>query len=542
MSNEHPSERRTILTRARFLELAGAAALTLSAPELAFGRSTSTRLVAAVSGGPDTLDTHTTIAGTDWVSLANIYDGLFMRDYASSALPANTIPGLATSYELSPDGRTYTFHLRSGVQFHDGTPWDADAAVFNFRRWFDKTFKYYYSRANATVNGFIGGVDSYTAPDKSTFKVTLTAPNGGWFDYFTGAPTFFMVSPAAVMKYGNTDFANHGGGTGPFMVKQYTRNVRLVLEANPKYWGGAPGVSQLVIVPVPDDSARVAGLLSGQFQIAQEISPDSIASVDANPSYHVEFAGKPVTFGFTGDMRSGPWHDPLVRQAVSMAINRKGITDKILKGAGVPATQFYGLGNPAFDKSLPVVDPYDPQRAKQILARSGHGKGLHFKFYTSTSAMGVPNPSRVLEQIQSDLDQIGITSEINVSEWTAYLGIWFKGTPPAQGSTVPIYTQAMGWDTNMLLTSYAASTSWPPHGVNYAWYKNPKVDALLAKTKLAHSTAELFADLRAAQRLVLKDRGYIYVFHGRSAYAVKKSLQWIPANTWAQRFSRAKMT
>jgi peptide/nickel transport system substrate-binding protein len=535
------------LSRKQLLGIGGGVLASLLLPDLALAsptrvgsaRAAGGTLNVAVSGGPDTLDPHVTIAGTDWVSLANIYDGLFMRDYSSPVQPARTIPGLATSYDVSPDGRTYTFHLRPNVQFHDGSPWNADAAVFNFRRWFDKSFKYYYPRANATVNGFIGGVTSYTAPDSSTLKVTLAKPNAGWFDYFTGAPTFFMVSPAAVAKYGNAGMSNAGGGTGAFKVKSYQRNQRLELVANTKWWRGPTSLDGLIISPIPDDSARVAAMLSGQYDIAQEISPDSIGIVNANNGMTVKFAGKPVTFGFAGNIKKGAWSDPLVREASSLAIDRVGLTQKVLHGAGAPATQFYGLGNPAHDPTLPIVDPYNPAKAKALLKRSKYGKGLHFHFFTSTSAMGVPEPSRILEVIQSELSAIGIASDITVMEWTAYLGEWFKGTPAGSKNDVPIYTQAMGWDTNMLLESYVAGSSQPPHGVNFAWYENPSVDKLLGAANLAKSPQQLIQRLRIAQRQMLKDRPYVYVFHGKSAYAINKSFNWAPASTWAQSFARA---
>lgn len=535
------------LSRKQLLGLGGGfLASLLVNPQLAAGASRQVGaslaggvLTVAVSGGPDTLDPHTTIAGTDWVSLANIYDGLFMRDYASPAQPARTIPGLATSVTVSPDGRTYTFHLRQGVKFHDGTPWNAEAGVFNFRRWFDKSFKYYYPRANATVSGFIGGVAKYEAVGAYTLRVTLKKANAGWFDYLSGAPTFDMVSPAAVAKNGNVAFGDSGGGTGAFMVKEYRRKQRLVLSANPSYWRGRPPVDTVIITPIPDDAARAAAMLSGQYDVAQELSPDSLEAIRKNSSIGVKFAGKPVTFGFAGNISDGPWSDPKVREATSLAIDRKSIASKVLQGAGAPATQFYGLGNPAFDKSLGVVDPFDLTKAAAALKQSGYPDGLKFHFYTSTSAMGVPEPARVLEAIQSNLNKIGITSEITVIEWNAYLAQWFKGTPAGKANEVPIYTQAMGWDTNMLLGSYVASASQPPNGVNFSFYKSNTVDALLAAAGKARSQQQLFSRLRAAQRAMLKDRPYVYVFHGRSAYAVRKNVRWTPASTWAQSFARA---
>ena len=287
------------LSRKKLLGLGGGLlGSLLMAPQLAAGASRQVEarlaggvLTVAVSGGPDTVDPHTTIAGTDWVSLANVYDGLFMRDYASPAQPARTIPGLATSYTVSPNGRAYTFRLRRNVRFHDGTPWNADAAVFNFRRWFDKSFKYYYPRANATVKGFIGGVAKWEAVDAYTLRITLTKANAGWFDYLSGAPTFFMVSPAAVAKSGNVAFGDSGGGTGAFMVKEYRRKQRLVLSANPSYWRGRPPVDTVIITPIPDDAARAAATLSGQYDVAQELSPDSLQAIKRNSSMAVKFAG-----------------------------------------------------------------------------------------------------------------------------------------------------------------------------------------------------------------------------------------------------------
>jgi len=112
-----------------------------------------------------------------------------------------------------------------------------------------------------------------------------------------------------VKAKGNDGFANDGVGTGPFMVKEYKRNVQLVLERNPNYWAGRPAFEKLVIVPVPDDSARVAGIQSGQYDIAQEIAPDSIPTFESNDKFKVLFAGKPVTFGFGGNMKTGAWKD-----------------------------------------------------------------------------------------------------------------------------------------------------------------------------------------------------------------------------------------
>ena len=127
-------------------------------------------VVFGLSGDPDTLDPHTTIAGNAWIALCNIFDGLTMLDYSSLEAPVPLMAGLAESWDISSDGTTYTFNLRQGVTFHDGTPWNSEAAVFNFRRWFDEGFEHYFETANATVAG------SSAVSRATTGQVTTNSP------------------------------------------------------------------------------------------------------------------------------------------------------------------------------------------------------------------------------------------------------------------------------------------------------------------------------------------------------------------------------
>lgn len=496
-------------------------------------------VVFGLSGDPDTLDPHTTISGNAWVALANIYDGLVMLDYASPETPPPLLNGLAESYELAADGVTYTFTLREGVTFHDGTPWNGEAAVFNFRRWFDEGYEFYYPVANSTVAGFIGGVRTYDAPSEFEFVVELEEPNAGWFDYLGRAPTFFMVSPTAVQEAGNEAFANVGGGTGPFMVESYERGSELVLTRNPDYWNGAPDIERLIFVPVADEPTKLSGLQTGTFQISHEMSPDSLPQVENSTDLRIELAGKPVTFGFAGHMGFAPWNDPRVREAFSLAIDREAIANQLLRGAAVPAGQFYGLGNSAHDPDL-TPDPYDPDRASMLLQEAGV-QDLVVSIKTSTSAMGVPTPARVLEQVQSNLADIGVQMQIEILEWTAYLGEWFEGVPePVEGEPVPMLSMAMGWDTNMLLGGYIGGDSQPPNGVNFAWYENQEVDRLLAAANGSTSQDELIQQLRAAQMTMLADRPYIYIFHGLSPYGISNVVDWTPAAAWSQNLRLAQ--
>ncbi len=496
-----------------------------------------TEVVFGLSGDPDTLDPHTTIAGNAWVALANVFDGLVMVDYASPETPPPLLHGLAESFVQSADGTTFNFKLRENVTFHDQTPWNSEAALFNFRRWFDEGFEYYYPLANSTVAGFIGGIQNYDAASEFEFVVQLEKPNAGWFDYLGRAPTFYMVSPDAVKASGNEGFADVGIGTGPFVVESYTRGTELVLTRNEDYWNGAPEIERLIFVPVADEPTKVSNLVTGAFQIAHEMSPDSFAQVEASPDLRIEFAGKPVTFGFAGHMGFEPWSDPRVREAFSLAINRDAIANGLLRGAGVPATQFYGLGNSAYDPTL-VGDPFDLDRAATLLEDAGI-KDLVVSIKTSTSAMGVPTPARILEQVQADLGQIGVKMEITTMEWTSYLDEWYLGVPePEPGAPMKLLSQAMGWDTNMLLGAYVGSGGQPLP--NFAWYESAEVDSLLEAANASTTPEGLIVQLRAAQKAMMSDRPYIYIFHGLSPYGIHNAVDWTPGASWAQNLRLAR--
>uniref|UniRef100_UPI002620E138 ABC transporter substrate-binding protein n=1 Tax=uncultured Rhizobium sp. TaxID=155567 RepID=UPI002620E138 len=176
--------------------------------------------------------------GYDWVNWSMI-KSLFSRlmDYEPGT--ANLVPSLAESFTVSPDGLTYTFHLREGVKFHDGTPFNAQAVEFNVRRVWDPKFKYFYKRGAAIPPYRYFNLKDVKATDDNTVVFTLSARNAFFIEQLAegaspGLPT--MASPAAIEKYGNDDFGNHPAGTGPFMVKDQVKGQYVTLVRNPDYW------------------------------------------------------------------------------------------------------------------------------------------------------------------------------------------------------------------------------------------------------------------------------------------------------------------
>jgi ABC-type transport system substrate-binding protein len=141
--------------------------------------------------------------------------------------------------------------------------------------------------------------------------------------------------------------------------------------------------------------------------------------------------------------------------------------------------------------------------------------------------------------VQRDLAEVGIRAEIIVMEWNAYLGMWFNGVPAAEGGKIPIHTQAMGWDTNQLLGSYIGSGNQPPNGVNFVWYANSEVDKLLEQSRAETTYDGMIQKLRDAQKLMLEERPYVYIFHSKAPYAMNNRVHWVPAAAWAQNLRQA---
>ena len=230
------------------------------------------------------IDPQLVASGVAQVVFNQIFEGLVTRDRTINTDSPPIKPGLAQSWATSPDRRTYTFQLRPNVTFQDGTPFDANAVQFNFRRWRDPSFPYYSAIAAGNTVALMQEVASTSAVGPMTFAITLKAPDAGLIDRMSGSSFYYMVSPAAVQKYGNTGFGQHGIGTGPFMVKSFQQGQRLVLLRNPTYWGTKPYLDSIVFQPIPDAGARVAAVMSGEVDVAMEIHPTrSRRSTPAGP-------------------------------------------------------------------------------------------------------------------------------------------------------------------------------------------------------------------------------------------------------------------
>ena len=445
------------------------------------------------------------------------------------------VPGLAESWTISPDGLTYTFKLREGVKFHDGTPFDATAVKANFDRWLNIPQSYIdlgYTYYIDTVIGHGKGsfVESVEAPDATTAVVKLRHPNSAFLIQMTLQP-FGIQSPTAMEKGGASapDFANNkyaqGGppamvGTGPFIFKEWVAKDHVTLDKNPSYWNaaaGGPYLDSVTFKPISDTTATLNALQAGDVDMAQTIAPVDVkaAKADANLQYYDR--GSACNIGHLAmNSTKAPFDNPKIRQAVGYAINRQPIVDAFFGDSGVvinnwtpPGTKF------AVDQALPN---YDVAKAKQLIADSGV-TDLSFDFWypSDVSRPYMPDPKGEFEAILRDLEAVGFKPNPKTAPWRPdYLAAESKGDYPMW---------LIGWNCdwlgidNFLYTALFGYRG-DPLGPNPEFgYKNDAMNQAMVDALASSDETTQAADWLKAQNLIAADYPTVPIVSGKTPAA-----------------------
>lgn len=419
------------------------------------------------------LDPHATCSWYTSNAIYNIFEGLVMLDLTDpNAKSANLKPAIAESWTLSDDGTVYTFKIRKGVKFHDGGTVDAHVVKWNYDRFMDTGAPQSYPPARATLAFYTRWIAKTEDVDDWTFRITLKQPNYEWLQFGVQACGMPMImSPEAVKKYGNENMALHPTGTGPFKFVEREQNVKVVLERFDDYWGNKAKIERLIFRPLPDQATRLNAIRSGEVTMINEAPWDELASLKQEGFTIATNENASSIWLLFFNFKNPVMADLRVRKAINLAINRKGITDEILKGTGKPQ---YGMLNPgtfAYEAGYKPFD-YNPEAAKALLAEAGYGKDHELNITFDIYEYGY---NEVWEKwIQRDLKKVGINVKLNKIEWITYLGKWVKGMPPdlemnevGWGWSIPFWTQVM-----------SRCDSQPPNGFNVGWYCNPEVDKL----------------------------------------------------------------
>lgn len=480
-------------------------------------------LVVAQAAEPRSLDPQVTTALNDFRILVNLFEGL-VRYRPGTLEPA---PGLAESWQVSEDGRVYTFKLRAGVRFHDGSRFDAEAVRFNFMRMLDPKHPY-HDTGPFPLAFFFDAIESVEVLAPLRVRFRLKEPFAPFLSNLA-YPAGLIVSPAAVRRWGDA-VGRHPSGTGPFRFGDWRsgERVRLVRfdgyhgpnDANERKTRAADGpagtglVQTLIFRPITDPMTRVAELLAGGVDLALELSPDNVAAFRERPGFQVLEEVGPHLWFLILNTRDGPLSDLRVRRALNLAIDTRVITDDVLRRTAVPAA---GAVPAAFDWAHdPALRPdrQDLPAARALLAEAGFGDGadakpLRLNFLVPRGGSGMLAPLAMATAIQGDLARVGIQTEIQSYEWNAYLARVNNGLDGESDMA------AMAWMTNDpdTLPYLALRCEATPEqgGFNSGHYCNPRVDALIEQARRETDRAARGRLYCALSRLVSEDAPWVVI-------------------------------
>ena len=424
-------------------------------------------------------------------------------------------PALAEKWAISDDGLTYTFNLRKGVKFHDGTPFNAEAVKINFDRQLAANAQPRMQWA-APIFGRVARVET---PDDSTVQLVLSEPQGSLLIQMAHPATFIM-SPAALQQFGD-DYTAHPVGTGPFIYDAWDRDAQYVVKANPDYWGGKPKVDRVILKVTKEGSVRVDQLLTGEADVITDIAPLDVARIESNPDTAI-VTSPPINFAVMGFlMFRPPFDDIRVRKAINLAINRQALVEFLYKDKGIVLDAPLPKASWAYNSDLQGY-PYDPEQAKTLLAEAGWDTGLSFEALTFNQArpycpLGM---GKVAEVVQADLKKVGVDMRLRTmpgvgetedaaarGEGDAFFtGYFFSGDPG------PIF--------NLIWTSSAAA----PAGGNLPRYSNPEVDNLIAQALPESDQAKRKDIYWKIQELILADAPMVFINSYATLRGVRKSV------------------
>ncbi len=488
------------LSRRALLLASGASLATLGLRRPAQAATPPGVLIVGQIAEPKALDPHAVTAANDFRILANVYDGL-VRFKSGTLTPE---PALADSWEISADGLTYTFHLKDGVKFHDGSAFDAAAVKYTFDRMLDENHPA-HDTGPFPLAFFFSGIATTEAADPQTVVFTLKEPFAPFLTNLA-TPTGYIVSPAAVDKYGK-DFGRNPSGTGPFKFKEWRSNELVAVEKNPDYWDGAPKADAIVFRPITDANTRVAEMLSGGLDIMVEVPPVALSEFK-NDQYQIVEAAGPHLWFLILNCKSGPFADKKVRQAANYAVNKEALVNQVLEGTAEVAA---GPTPPAFswaydDKLQPY--PYDPDKAKALLKEAGQ-PNPKVTFYVTEGGSGMLDPVAMGTAIQADLAAVGFDVKIQTFEWNTFLG---EVNPGLEGKADMAEMAWMTNDPDTLPFLALRTEAWPDKGgFNSGYYSNPKVDELLKKARESTSLDERAGLYKQMQEIVYDDAPWVFV-------------------------------
>ncbi len=474
------------------------------------GGESSGNLVAAIGGEPDQLDPQKTSAYFSFEVLENVYDTLVEPDENLHMRPA-----LAESWDVSPDQLTWTFHLRRGVTFHDGSPFTADDVVYSYRRIIDEQL------TNAYRFSAVTGV---TALDPSTVKITVKQPTPNLLVNIGGFKGMAIVQRKNVETGA---IATHPIGTGPFAFKNATSGDSITLTANTNYWGGPPAISGVTFRFIPEASTALSALQAGEIDWTDSIPKQRVDELKGDDSITLGVTPSNDYWYLTLNEARKPWNDVRVRQAIAYGIDRDAIVQATSYGTAT-ANQL------AIPKGSPWYTDYhgytrDIDKAKSLLGQAGVANLTLDMMATSE----YPETVTAAQIIADNLSPLGITVKIRTVDFATWLDDQNNGN---------FDMLMMGWLGNIDPDDFYYAQQHTGGKSNAQKYSNPTVDALLDAGRTETNPNARKDDYAKAATIIADDASYIYLYNPSLIAAWSTKLSGLqPRRDKAIRFRAARL-
>ena len=535
------------MKKRQFLKLSSAATASLAfgvtSPPRANAQSTAGTLRVAMTAGDIPLTTGQPSQGAEGVRFMGItvYDGLTRWDLSRSDVAAKIVPDLAESWSISEtDKKVWTFKLRRGVRFHDGSEFNADAVVWNLDKLVNRNAQQFDAAQAAQGGLYTGGIASWRKLDDNTVEITTKVVDAV-LPY--SLASVFMSSPAQYEKVGRDwkKFAELPSGTGPWKLESFKPRERADLVRNPDHWDKArvPKCERLILFPIPDANTRVAALLSGHADWIEAPPPDAIQRLRQQKMQIVTNIYPHVWPYMLSFEQGSPFRDLRVRKAANMAIDRKGLVT-LLGGLAAPARGMVDPGHPWFGN--PKTDlSYNPDAARKILAEAGYSdkNPVKVKFVISASGSGQMQPLPMNEYLQQALGECYFDVQLDVIEWNTLFTNWRRGAkdPTANGANATNVTYA-AMDPFFALVRFLQSSMAPPPSNNWGYINNPKFDELVTKARQTFDPAARDAALAELHAASVDDAAFLYVAHDVAPRAMSPKVKgFVQPKSWFVDFS-----
>jgi ABC-type transport system substrate-binding protein len=485
--------------------------------EAAKPATAATTLTFLWGGDTDKLDPPAMTSQEGFIATTAMYEGLVKYKSGSTDVE----PALAEKWDVSADGLTYTFHLRSGVKFHDGSPLTAEAVAFCFDRSINKDNPLNQEAQGAGgfpfINDYIGNVVAKVeAAGAMDVKFTLKRKFSPLLSNLA-IPPAYVISMDALKKFGSKINENPVG-TGPFKFTEWKKDDHITVDAFPDYWGTKPKIGRVVFQPVPEASVRILKIKNGEADVAWPFDPKDAASLKSGADTDVlEQPGLNVNMA-EFNLKKPQFQNKSFRQALNYAVNKQELADKLYSGAAVAETGVLPGTSWAFNPDMKGY-PYDPDKAKSLLKEAGYtGDTVTLDTYTVPRGYN-PQGSKLAEAVQQYFDAVGVKSEIKTAEWTEYRKVRRAG------------------ELNLAFGGWQADTGDPENflgvffhsanqgGINTSFYGVPEVDQLLNQANEETDVAKRKTLFNQAEDRIVDDAPWLFISHMKQQVAIRKRVK-----------------